>query len=172
MDKKVNTKKFILWNANGINNKIKQLQEYSKTNKAGITLVTETHVKNGNVAYKNREHEQRGGVAIYIHSTINYTEIEINTTLEAVAIQTTDITIARAYNKPNTIIREADINTIMEKSDKTIIAGDLNAKKHDMGMQPNKLGRQEPPKHDSKWGICRIFSRRAYSNTLPTKPLL
>lgn len=35
-------------------------------------------------------------MAIYIHTTINYTEVDINTALEAAAIQTKDVVIACA----------------------------------------------------------------------------
>lgn len=45
-------------------------------------------------------HEEGEGVAIYIHNTIDYTEVEVNITIEAVAVHTRDIIIACAYNKP------------------------------------------------------------------------
>lgn len=136
MTSPVKTKNAILWNANGMMNKTHDLDQYIKKEKPGWILITETHLRNERkppkimnyrTIHKNRR-ERGGGVAMYIHETINFQEIEVRTqNVEAIAAKCGDIVICCCYNKPSLNLDPDELEEIFAHQ-RILVAGDFNAK--------------------------------------------
>ena len=88
--------KIIQWNINGLESHLVFLQKLINDEKPCIICIQETNFKNSlsrpiggyEVIYKNRLNcgSASGGVACYIKDNIYFSEIKLNTNLEAVAI--------------------------------------------------------------------------------------
>ena len=75
------------WNANGIESNLSELIDFMKNHANDIMLINETKVNlnielfvpDYSVIRKDRFKAQGGGVLIFIHTDLKYTEIDINT---------------------------------------------------------------------------------------------
>ena len=83
------------WNAQGVRAKQTELQTILNDNSITVTCIQETLLENckwippKNYSVERSPHiagEGIRGVAVLLHSTIPYTRLNINTTLEAVAV--------------------------------------------------------------------------------------
>ena len=82
-------------------------------------------------------HRAHGGVAIFIHETLPYKEIELNTPIQAVAAQISigkPVTVASIYNSRSHQINESLLTDILKQLPKPVIlTGDFNAYHHVWG---------------------------------------
>ena len=125
-------------NANGIKSNFSELKDFMKNHAIDIMLINETKVNSNtkffvpgyNVIRKDRFKGQGGGVLIFIHADLKYTEIDINTkSIETVTIKLNDnIDIASAYNPPQSKLSVEDLDLIFKCSRKVLMFGDLDAK--------------------------------------------
>ena len=85
------------WNVQGIKHMKNELLDIIQTYKVSILALQETRltgeynlkIPRYNLVYKDGHFNRspHGGVAIYIHSDVPYKEIELNTPLQAVAVE-------------------------------------------------------------------------------------
>lgn len=127
------------WNCNGLLNHYPELQLLTKQYQPDYICLQETHLKtnqtitcrNYKIYRKDRMHNTYGGVAILTHNN-NYSEnININTTLEAIAVRIQypkPITLCSIYIPPdqNPSIENLQ-NLIAQLPPPYIITGDFNA---------------------------------------------
>lgn len=102
-NKTVRHKNCLSWNAHGLSNKMNELKELAERIKPGLILITETHINNNKKPPKLKGYEcisenvrerRNGGIAIYVHNTINYCRHPIETeVMEVLAIKTGDLVI-------------------------------------------------------------------------------
>lgn len=150
--------KLINWNANGIRNKLLELEELLNRAHVDVCFVTETklstkleriYIKNFNCYRADREAANTGGgVAILINKrlgsvTIPYTiDNKKITSIETVAVKINDIMFIAAYKNPQTESIMDDLKFLYNSHDKIIMAGDINAKHTAWGNScHNKTGK-------------------------------
>ena len=134
--------KIMQWNANGINARKNELNQYLATidgDKPHIICVEETFLKpdkNFNLTgydifRKDRTDNIKGGVATFVKTSINAVQIETPINVESVGVKViinkTEILIYNIYNPPQSTI---DLNNYKQffENKNAIITGDLNAK--------------------------------------------
>jgi len=134
--------KIMQWNANGINARKNELNQYLATidgDKPHIICVEETFLKpdkNFNLTgydifRKDRTDNIKGGVATFVKTSINAVQIEAPNNVESVGVKViinkTEILIYNIYNPPKSTI---DLNNYKQffENKNAIITGDLNAK--------------------------------------------
>lgn len=126
-----------LWNANGLQNKIHELPYFLHKFNVDILLINETKLlKHDNInikGYKNYRKDgegnnRGGGVAIFIKNSLSHQEFHINTTLEVIAIEISDMLIITYYSPPQNKINLEEINNFLSLNKRILIAGDSNAK--------------------------------------------
>lgn len=138
-----NPNSIIQWNPNGITNKIEELHLMINQIKPLAICLQETHLKFGNKfslknyqVYRNdviTDHDERakGGVAILIHNNYSSVEIEIDTDLQAVAVEIyypIKTTLISLYLPNDNNITISDIeHLITQLTTPFIILGDFNA---------------------------------------------
>lgn len=109
-----------------------------------------------NTYRKDRDSENTGGgVIIYAKNNIKCNELYINTTnIEAVAIQLDNgQVLVAAYQTPQDLLLEQDLDTLFNLSTSVLIIGDFNSKHPDWNChQPNTNG---------NW-LRRYLDNRAY----------
>ena len=131
----------IQWNIQGISNKKNEILELVQNFQAGIIALQETksadnflpRIPSFNVVSKvghfNRCHH--GGVSIYIHSSIPFRQIEIDTPLQAVAIQVqlhSRFTICNLYNSHSHSFSLSLLQQLFDQLPQPcLIIGDFNA---------------------------------------------
>lgn len=134
--KSIKTKRCVLWNANGLRNKILELAHFVKKHKPGFILITEARIpQEAKTPYLpeytllvTEKTQVKHGVAIFIHKTINFTQIDIKTErIETIAIKASGTILVCGYQKPGITFNQTDLDTIFEE-EKVVLAGDLNAK--------------------------------------------
>lgn len=157
---KVNILKIANWNANGIVNKMNELEEFLYRHRIDVCFVTEARLSNKSKQIKftnyNCYRKDRtgsntgGGVIILVNKKYNSTEkiIDDNNTngivnIETIAITLFDITFVAAYMPPQKTLITEDIKKIMSLSNSVIIGGDINAKHQSWGNNRlNKSGKK------------------------------
>lgn len=133
----------ILWNAQGLHRKIKELRDFLSHNDIDVLLLQETmflthfsyNISNYTLYRNDRPLNNRrvsGGTAIYIKNTIPHTYFNVPlTSLEAtsVLIHTIqgDIMLSSAYVKPCENFPDNDFRNLLNRCSANIIAGDMNA---------------------------------------------
>lgn len=132
----IETTRCILWNANSLHNKQLDLQRFLVDTSPAIVFINETNIKANQKQLSFRNYrtltapstDKKRGLAILIHKTINYTRVEVNTSvMETLAVFIDDTTYICEYQKPGTNLKIEDLELIF-RDDKVILAGDLNAK--------------------------------------------
>ncbi|CAH1384231.1 unnamed protein product, partial [Tenebrio molitor] len=132
----------ITWNANGLKNKKQTLEIFLEKYKPHILVITETKLINSDkITFRNytltrqdrnnNKNTRGGGVLIAVRKGVPYTSKKTpNTSLETAAIQLADNgpAIVGAYNPPYNYFKVSELSKILAISNKTILAGDLNAK--------------------------------------------
>ena len=127
----------ILWNANGLRNKLGELFSFLNSYKVDIMVITETKlaqnikikVRNYNL-HRNDRNNRGGGVAILIKNKIAHArQPTINTSIENVSIRlTNDVLIVGAYARPNLLLDNDDLDAIFNLNQKILVLGDFNAR--------------------------------------------
>lgn len=147
--------KIIQWNIDGLATHLEFLQKLVNDEKPDIICIQETNFKDQSfiklkgyeINYKNRTECLRasGGVATYIKSNLNYSNIKVTSKLEAIATSVTiagknicicNVYIPDSYNLDNNGIP----NLIAQLPKPFIIVGDFNS-------------------HNSLWGSHKIDAR-------------
>lgn len=122
-----------------------EIKELVQRLKPGFLLISETHIKHernppptkGYQAIHGTMHNRRfGGLAIYVHDSINFTIIKPHMRhTEALAMKSGDVTIVCGYRTPsNQIVDHQDLDEIFREG-KIILAGDMNAKSTTWGCE-------------------------------------
>ena len=146
--------KIIQWNIQGIRNKKSEILQLLSNFKADILLLQETKVPSNflhripNFSVVAKEgttcRQSHGGVATYIHQDIPFTEIKLNTPLQAIATTVhlkTQLTICNIYNSRTHQFSESLLLQLYHQLPKPcLIMGDLNA-------------------YSPQWGCSRLDAR-------------
>lgn len=132
----VSRNKIILWNAQGLMNKARELKKLIQRELPSMVCINKTYYKRDNKppnmkgynkVVKNQENDHLGGQVIYIHKDINYTIGNIQTSqLETTSIKTNGITLVCVYKPAGTQIEDEDLEHIFQ-DDLVVAAGDYNA---------------------------------------------
>ena len=114
---KLNSLRILQWNIQGIRAKHEELQAILYNQSVSIACIQETLLENKlwnpprNYAIEKSPYiagEGNRGVAMLLHRAVPYTRLNINTTLEAVAVKIhlkRSYTVCSLYMSPNLIIR-------------------------------------------------------------------
>ena len=144
----------IQWNIQGVRNKKQEILQLLNNMKADIIALQETkipsrflhRIPNYTVASKEgtTNRQNHGGVATYIHQDIPFTEINLNTPLQAVATTVhlkTQMTICNIYNSRSHQFSEALLLQLYNQLPKPcLLMGDFNA-------------------YSPRWGCSRLDAR-------------
>ena len=138
---KLNKLRILQWNLQGLRAKQTDLKSILSHQAITVACLQETLLEDHKWNPPRNFCLERGpfiagesyrGTALLIHKSIPYKRININTTLEAVAVSiqsTRRYTICCLYMSPNRNIRKEDIMEIIEQLPKPfLILGDFNAK--------------------------------------------
>lgn len=134
--------KFCIFNANSINRKKTEVNEFIEKHKIDVVFATETHLRTTqtfklrNMACHRNDRQNRrgGGTAIFLRKNLIYNPEETPplTSLEAtiVTIETSygKTALVAAYLRPKAILDEQDFLTIFDSYDRVLFCGDINAK--------------------------------------------
>ncbi|KAK2583960.1 hypothetical protein KPH14_006424 [Odynerus spinipes] len=114
-----------------------ELIEFLGRNKIDIMLINETKYTSkdkikfkGYTCYRKERENSAGGVAILVKDSIPHKILKIsdNITLEAVGITLLSrINVITAYRRPSSVLRNRDLDELINSGDKVLIIGDLNA---------------------------------------------
>ena len=140
-NKNMNKISILQWNIQGIRSKYQELSSILRTKKVSVACLQETLLGDANWQptqnYKMEKSPHIGGdhnrgVAIMVHSTLQYTRVRLFTTLEAVAITVNfnkQYTVCSIYLSPSTTIRRNDIRDLIRQLPRPfLVLGDFNAK--------------------------------------------
>lgn len=149
--------KFLYWNAEGLENKVEELQRIMKKNRISITMVNETHLTSksrvsipGYSVYRtDREGDTPyGGTALIIKKNIKHTYMDMKTEhIEATAAKITlsnrkVLKVIAVYKRPSKSLLKTDLETLFAENIPTLVAGDLNSKNMEWGCgKTNQNGR-------------------------------
>lgn len=127
--------KILLWNANSIFKRIKELRLVVARDRHDLVIIVETKIKTEGFPprvsgydsmYKSRD-SRGGGVLIYYKRKHLATQIETGTnSIESCAIKIGDLTIAAAYNPAQLDIE--NINQLISLDEQVAVIGDFNAR--------------------------------------------
>lgn len=148
----------MVWNCNGISNKIEELSAFIKLHNISIVLLGETRlnpksqikIPNFHTYRTDRpsipRRPQTGGTAILIRRGIVHHQEIIQTRLDSTTIYTklgNDIVqISAVYNSPGATLETRDLDLLTNHRGPFVIAGDLNAKHGNWhSILPNKAGK-------------------------------
>ena len=134
-------KNIVQWNIQGISNKKQELLDIISKIKPEILSIQETmlrkdtnfSLKHYNWIFKEGHTNRRahGGVALFIHESIPYQDIKLNTPLQAVAVRANlgrEITVVSVYNsRSHELSEELMTNLYRQLPKPIIITGDFNS---------------------------------------------
>lgn len=134
-------KNIVQWNIQGISNKKQELLDIISKIKPEILSIQETmlrkdtnfSLKHYNGIFKEGHTNRRahGGVALFIHESIPYQDIKLNTPLQAVAVRANlgrEITVVSVYNsRSHELSEELMTNLYRQLPKPIIITGDFNS---------------------------------------------
>ena len=133
---------FIQWNCRGFRNKLEEIQLFIKNYNPIAICLQETLLKdNENLSIKNyttynytppiANGKVSGGVCILVRNDIPHSELQIQTPLQAIAVQIATkkkITLCSIYLPPNSDIIDHDLdNLITQLPTPCMLLGDFNA---------------------------------------------
>ena len=131
----------IQWNAQGLRNKKNELLDLINANNASIIAIQETKLSNNchirlpnyNIIMKDGHynHGPHGGVALYIHSSVPYQEIDLATPIQAVAARVklqVEFTICNIYSSRSHQLTPTLLNNLYRQlPSPSLIVGDFNS---------------------------------------------
>ena len=134
---------FISWNCRGISNKKEELQILVKDLMPVSIFIQESkmkedqnfELKNYTFEHKpqliNEEENAKGGVGIFVRKEVPYISVNLNTTLQAVAVQLylhKKITLCSIYIPPDQKFTQLELeNLIQQLPTPFILSGDFNS---------------------------------------------
>ena len=129
------------WNIQGIRAKHQELSSILSERQVSVACLQETILGDANwqpgKRYKIEKSphiggEQNRGVAIMLHSSLQYSRVPLNTTLEAVAVKilsNKQYTICSLYLSPNANIDKEEVRDLIQQLPRPfLLMGDFNAK--------------------------------------------
>jgi hypothetical protein len=144
-------------NARGLRSSRNELEVFADDHDLDALLVSETKLQPGTpdpnirgfeLYRSDRTRGPGGGTAIYVRRGIRHHQIALpvlqNLEATAVTIATANgpLTIISCYHPPRLLLRENDINEILDSGTSVIAAGDFNAKHEAWGSRrANRNGR-------------------------------
>ncbi|KAG5862499.1 hypothetical protein JTB14_036198 [Gonioctena quinquepunctata] len=151
-----NSLTMLSWNANGLREKIIELEDLILELNLDIIFVQETHLKNVPIGIpnykmyrKDRLAHRGGGVAIFVKRSLKHEQTAINydrtSGTEVVGVKITTsrgpINLFSVYNPPNNELANDFLGMIIAESvTPTIVAGDFNAKQISWSNTSNRNG--------------------------------
>ena len=131
----------IQWNAQGVRSKKDELSEMINLHNANIIAIQETKLWNNsnfslphyNTVRRDGHYNEgpHGGVAIFIHTSIPFNEIDVNTPIQAIAVRVhlqREITICNLYSSGAHIINQQVLSNLYNQLPQPcLIVGDFNA---------------------------------------------
>lgn len=131
----------VQFNINGFMAHVRELKHFISVRDIDICLIQETFLKPkkqfslpGYVVLRKDRLDPRGGLLILIKQGIRFSEIKINSDIEAqaIAIRTDvhDINLVNVYSSPNAVFDEKDYDNLFNLGSHTILCGDFNAHSH------------------------------------------
>ena len=140
-DMKLNTLKILNWNIQGLRAKYHELSSILREGQVPVACLQETILGDASWgpshSYKIEKSphiggEQNRGVAILLHSALQYSRIQLNTTLEVVAVtihSDRPYTICSIYLSPNINISKEEVRDVIHQLPRPfLLMGDFNAK--------------------------------------------
>lgn len=127
----------VAWNTNGLKPKITEFTNYLTHNNIDVALLTETKLTPNDVVkiknyivYRVDRPTNGGGVAIAVKNIVDHTPTAtVHTNLETVGIKLKNNTHLYAlYIRPNYRLTNRDLDTIFDRHNRVIVAGDLNSR--------------------------------------------
>lgn len=131
------------WNANGLSGRITELKNFLTENNIDVILIQESRLRNKvnhnipnyHMYYNNRQNSSTrwGGTAIYVRNGLSHYEVkDINVsalehTTIIIKIDDIKLQISSAYVNLGLPFPSDDITNILNKNNKSLLAGDLNA---------------------------------------------
>lgn len=171
----------ITWNANGISNKINELEIFTYENKVDIICIQESRLgtrkppKLRNFYYCNKPKPiNHGGLLIYYRRDLNPSEIDTSTeSIESQAIRLEDFIIVNIYNSHESALNPNDLTTLMSLGHKVIILGDFNSKNRQWNCYSNDRDGNILQKFLRKTNYILHFPQNShthfpYNNTTPS----
>lgn len=134
------------WNADGIANKKIELELFLVEYQVDILMVSETmlkendsfHIKGFRSVKRPRVGRPGGGVAVFARSCFCFQKLDLDTTVEAIGINTwiegTAWNFIAVYNPPSSVLSIEDFSKLTANSH-TVIGGDINAKDPSWGSR-------------------------------------
>ena len=126
------------WNSNGLTNKMGEVINFIHNHGIDILIITETKlqtrhkikIKNFTIHRRDRPVRRGGGVMIAIHNRVPHRLLQpTNSDIEHVSVQIgNDTTITAAYNPPDNLMTDQDLDALVKLSNKTLTIGDFNAR--------------------------------------------
>jgi len=141
----MNITKIVFWNCQGVARRRPELLQFVQEHSIDVLLLNETHLSNNRgfklpnfISYytntpRNGIHSPSAGTAILInrrlihHRKIIPTTSITNTTVH-INLGNSELRLVAVYKSPNTTLLTADLDTLLNTTTDTIIAGDLNSK--------------------------------------------
>lgn len=139
----INSLNLISWNANGIQNKIEELQALIITVKVDVIFIKESRLNNRkppklkNFSCINKPKTANGGLITYKSNCLHYYECASNiTNSESIAITIGGLCLINFYTSPSFLINTNELNALLHLKQKTAVIGDFNSK-HTNWNNPN-----------------------------------
>jgi exonuclease III len=134
--------KIVAFNTNGIIRRRYELCKQLQARRIDVALLSETHLKpherftiKNYHFYRNYHHPGlKGGTAIAVKRGVPHRYVDllplllIEATGVCMRIDNTEILLVAVYRSPNNDWADTDISELLSLKDKSILAGDLNAK--------------------------------------------
>ena len=137
----LNKVSILQWNVQGIRAKYQELSSILNNKKVSVACLQETLLGNAgwqpNPIYRIEKSPHIGGyqnrgVAILVHTSLQYSRVTLYTTLEAVAVtinSNKQYTICSIYLSPNVNIRKEEVQDLIKQLPRPfMLLGDFNAK--------------------------------------------
>lgn len=146
---KLKNLKLASWNAQGLSNKIQELEHFISSNKVDLILIQETKLNNNpppkikNYKYINKPNGPHRGLIIYHKKHLYVQEILYNpTTIDLLGIKINNIHIFNIHANQKPIINTSELTLPLNSNKHVIIAGDFNATHPSWNCsRPNQNGR-------------------------------
>ena len=126
------------WNCNGLSNKMGEVIDFIQKHDIDIMTITETKlqpthktkIRNFTIHRADRPNRRGGGVMIAVHHRVPHRLLpQTNSAIEHVSVQIgSNITITAAYNPPDNLITNNDLDQLTSLSNSNLTIGDFNAR--------------------------------------------
>jgi len=146
--------KCIIWNADGIRDKLSEIPFFLTQHNPDIFVITESHLSRSfklrfpnYIIFRNDGPNSSGGIVMCVKCTLNPQKIKINApdTVESTSIvlPSLNLSFVGDYNHPNNILRPNFLNSCFRHPYTSFLMGELNARHPLWGnITHNRAGRE------------------------------